>query len=317
MENTPKEWRLLKQIKTQVQRRNSHTVVPLGDDAFVYRNFAGYTVVCQDMMVEDVHFSRDYFTASDLGFKSLAVNLSDIAAMGAHAHFAQVSLALPKNLNESWLDQFYVGMLELADRHNVEIIGGDLCASTDKITVDVSIQGSTENPIQRKKAQAGDLILCSGPLGVSTVGRLALKEKISLFDHSKQKHLRPSPRLDLVNSIQQHHTSITSLMDCSDGLINDCLQLLPDGYGAEIHVDDLHVHEDVQKFAKHVGRNPFDFVFWGGEDYELLMTVKPQDRLLFPEWNIVGIVTDQNKIKTIQSGKTLEITEFKGWSHFS
>ncbi len=96
MQNTPKEWALIQKIRYRVQRQNDHAIVPLGDDAFVFKNYPGYSVICQDMMVEDVHFNLDYFAAFDLGHKALAVNLSDVAAMGARPHFVQVSLALPK-----------------------------------------------------------------------------------------------------------------------------------------------------------------------------------------------------------------------------
>ncbi|MFV3409960.1 thiamine-phosphate kinase [Bdellovibrio bacteriovorus] len=316
MQNTPKEWSLIDRIRYRVQRQNDHTKVPLGDDAFVFRNYPGYSVICQDMMVEGVHFDLDYFSAFDLGYKSLAVNLSDIAAMGALPHFAQVSLALPKKLNESWLDDFYKGMTSLADDYHMQVAGGDLAASPDRLVVDVSVHGSCENPLTRKGAKPGDLLLCSGPLGLSFTGMTALQKNLAGFEAAKERHLRPKPRLDLVAKLQKHHDRIHALMDCSDGLVNDALLLRPENCGFHLFAENLPLHTESQSLAVDLHLNPQDIVLWGGEDYELLMAIHPEDYEHFPEWKMIGQFTEDPRVFVTHPDHHEDIKEFKGWKHF-
>lgn len=317
MQNTPKEWSLIDRIRNRVQRQNDHTKVPLGDDAFVFKNFPGYSVICQDMMVEDVHFSLSYCQAFDLGYKSLAVNLSDIAAMGAQPHFAQVSLALPKKLNESWLDEFYKGMTSLADKFHLQIAGGDLAASPDRLVIDVSVHGSCEQPLTRKGAQPGDLLLCSGPLGLSLTGMTALQKEVPGFHEAKVRHLRPHPRLDLVPALQENHLQIKALMDCSDGLINDALLLRPEGGGIQLFAEKIPLHPESLLLADQLQLNALDIALWGGEDYELLMSVHPENSKHFPEWKIIGQFTKDPGVFVAHPDHLEEIKEFKGWNHFT
>lgn len=317
MNNTPKEWALIEKISYRVQRQNDHIVVPLGDDAFVFKNFPGYSVICQDMMVEGTHFSSDYFSAFDLGYKALAINLSDIAAMGARPHFVHVSIALPKNINESWLDDFYFGMSQLADDNACQIVGGDLSRTVDKIVIDVNVHGSCEFPFTRRGTQAGDLLLCSGPLGLAHTGLLALQRKDVGYETAKKKHLRPTPRLDLVKSLIAQRSKIHALMDCSDGLINDTLQLQPKNGGFHIFTDSLPLHADTTRAALTLGIPAEEFAFWGGEDFELLMTISPDDYDLFPNWHLIGQFTESPGVFSSTLNQKIEIKEFKGWQHFS
>lgn len=316
MQNTPKEWTLIEKIRYRVQRHNDHTVVPLGDDAFVFKNFPGYSVICQDMLVEDVHFKLDYFSAFDLGFKALAVNLSDIAAMGARPHFAQVSIAMPKKINESWLDEFYLGMSQLADEFSCEIVGGDLSASPDKVVVDVCVHGSCETPLTRKGAQVGDLILCSGPLGLAQTGLAALSKDKPDFEDAKRKHLRPKPRLDLVPEILQKKDKVHAIMDCSDGLINDALQLCPPKAGFHIFAENLPIHEDTAKMSIELGIPVHHFPLWGGEDFELLIAISPDDYDAFGGWHLVGQFTDSPEVYLSRADSKELIQDFQGWRHF-
>lgn len=316
MKNTPKEWTLIDKIRYRVQRQNDHTIVPIGDDAFVFRNYPGYSVICQDMMVEDIHFSLDYFTPFDLGYKALAVNLSDIAAMGAQPHFVQVSLAIPKKISDSWVEEFYLGMVQLADEHSCEVVGGDLSGSLDKVVVDVSVHGSCETPFTRKGVQKGDLLVCSGPLGLSYAGLTAFQKKMAGYDEAKNKHLRPRPRLDLVPRLLEKKNKFHALMDCSDGLINDALLLAPPECGFHIFAENLPIHEQTSLLAIELGARPVDFAIWGGEDYELLMAISPDDYDLFPEWHLAGQFTETPGVFLTHAEGKEEITEFKGWQHF-
>lgn len=318
MQNLPKEWNRIDKIKSLVQRHNPNTVVGLGDDGFVFRNFPGLSVIAQDMMIEEVHFSFDYTTASDLGHKILAVNLSDLAAMGADPHFAQVSLGLPAHLTQTWLDEFYLGMTQLADKFAVEIVGGDLCLSPKATVVDVSVYGSCETPFTRANAQPGQLLLASGPLGLSHAGLLALQKKIGeRYPESVLRHKRPTPRLDLLPSLRKQAPAVRALMDCSDGLVNDVTILTQQHCGFEVWIEPALVHPEVSALAKELGTSPSEFLLWGGEDYQLLMVIDEADRTRFPEWYVLGQFTESPGITVREDGQVRKLDSFKGWKHFA
>lgn len=316
MRNTPKEWSRIQRIKSLVQRQTPNTVVGLGDDAFVFKNFPGYSVIAQDMLVENTHFRREYCSATDLGHKALAVNLSDLAAMGAQGHFAQVSLALPKNLTESWLDDFYKGMTSLGDQWNVEIVGGDLTASENLIVIDVSVFGSTEKYFTRKGAQPSDLLLSSGPLGLSHAGLRALQKNIPEVPAALNKHRQPNPRLERLKQLHENSHEVHALMDCSDGLINDALQLCGEDLGLHLNFYDSHFHPDVLTIAERLETKPSDFLLWGGEDYELLLVIPETAKKLFPDWQVLGRFQTDPGVFLEEYGTVKEITDFKGWAHF-
>ena len=267
------------------------------------------------MMVEDVHFRLDFSSAFDLGHKALAVNLSDLAAMGATPHFAQVSLALPEELTHSWLDEFYQGMTTLGDRFNVEIVGGDLSTSPRGVVVDVSVYGSCEVPLTRKNAQVGDLLLASGPLGLSATGLTALTEdRKADFPEAVTRHLRPEPRLDLLADLQKNTNRIHALMDCSDGLVNDALILSREKLGIHFFFFFFPLHDETHRMA--TLRKAHEYALWGGEDYELLIAVSANDRHFFPNWSEVGQFTQSPGAYLLHGDAKEEIPSFKGWKHF-
>lgn len=329
MQNTPREHSLIQKLTKLVNRQHPRTLVALGDDAFVFKSFRENTVIAQDMMVENVHFKRGYFSPSDLGYKALAVNLSDLAAMGARPHFAQVSLAIPKDIPDEWVLGFYAGMLQLADQHQIEIVGGDLSLSPGPIMVDVSVVGEVSEAYTRSGAMAGDWLAVTGPLGLSQAGRLALEKELYIYAEATQKHLRPRPRLDVARLLRQHQvtrTELHALMDCSDGLLNDILHLTRQGeLGVELDEAELPIDSDTTSLALSLGQKPLDWALWGGEDFELLLSFPTQkkdelkyifesadlDLFLIGKFNGTGKITLK---KT--SAEVEEIREFKGWSHF-
>ena len=324
-----REFNLIENLKKVLARNHPRTVVPLGDDGFVYKSFAENTAIVQDMMIEDVHFKSSYFSAKDLGHKALAVNLSDLAAMGARPHFAHVSLALPKNIEDQWLLDFYAGMTALADLHKVEIVGGDLSLSPGPILIDVNVVGEVAEPYTSHGARAGDLLAVTGPLGVSHAGMLALQKELYIYAEATQKHLRPQPRLDVSTLLRRHQISndaLHALMDCSDGLINDLQRLTRNlELGVDLKLTDLPTESDAEGFALSLHQKVTDWMLWGGEDYELLMAFPPgkKDELKYIfeaedlDLFIIGNFNNSGKICLIdEDGREQEVTRFKGWSHF-
>lgn len=329
MQNTPREHNLIQKLKKLVSRHHPGTLVPLGDDGFVFKSFSENTVIAQDLMIENVHFQTNYFSPSDLGYKALAVNLSDLAAMGARPHFAQVSLALPKDVTEDWILSFYSGMLSLADQYQMEIVGGDLSQSPGPVVIDVSVVGETKEAFVRTGAQDEDWLAVTGPLGLSHTGRLALEKELYIYAEATQKHLRPKPRLDVMALLRQHQITpqtLHALMDCSDGLISDLLHLTRSrNLGIELNEADIPIDSDTQGMASSLHQKALDWALWGGEDYELLLAFPKNkkdemkyifesadlDLFLIGQFNESGKITLKN-----QQGESEEIQEFKGWSHF-
>lgn len=333
MQNTPREHNLIQKLKKLLERRHPRTVIPLGDDAFVFKSFTANTAIAQDLMIENVHFKTSYFSASDVGYKALAVNLSDLAAMGAQAHFAQISLAVPQDISEEWFWGFYRGVLSLADPYHIEIVGGDLSRSPGPIMVDVSVIGEVQTPFSRSGAQEGDCLAVTGPLGLSHTGRLALEKELYIYAEATQKHLRPKPRMDVAALLRQHHMTpetLHAMMDCSDGLINDLLHLthfgnVPSPLGVELLESEIPIDSDTHGLASSLHQSALDWAFWGGEDYELLMAFPPHKKdemkYIFESADLdlflIGHFNDSGKI-TLKSrnGMIKEVREFRGWSHF-
>ncbi|MBK9323673.1 MAG: thiamine-phosphate kinase [Bdellovibrionaceae bacterium] len=325
----PKELNLVKNLKKVLKRHHPRTVVPLGDDAFVFKSFSEKTVVAQDLLIEDVHFKRSYSNSADLGHKSLAVNLSDFAAMGAKPHFVHVSLALPNDISEDWLLSYYSGMTSLADSYQVEVVGGDLSLSPGPIMIDVNVIGEVAHPITRHGAQDGDWLAVTGSLGTSHAGMLALQKELYIYAEATQKHLRPNPRLDVAAILNKHNLNtetVHAMMDCSDGLVNDLFHLTREfELGVELTEAEIPISSDARHLAASLKQSPIDWALWGGEDYELLLAIPPNkkdelkyifenanlDLLFIGKFNTTGSLALQKIDGSLES-----IKEFQGWSHF-
>ncbi|MEA3311650.1 MAG: thiamine-phosphate kinase, partial [candidate division WOR-3 bacterium] len=202
--------RLPKWLKT----RNPRVKVGIGDDALV---IADGTVVTSDSYVEGVHFSRLYFSASDIGFKAAAATLSDLAGMGAEPVCLLVNLFAPSGLEVDFAKKLYQGMEEVAGPLGAEIAGGDT-VSLDRLILSLTAIGRSENPLLRCGARPGDLLYCSGFPGLSSVGQQALRKEAEGFRESKARHLRPQPRIALGLALRG---VATACIDTSDGLSTD------------------------------------------------------------------------------------------------
>ena len=275
-------------ILTRLRRKipplaGSGVVRGIGDDCAIFRPCASEDLVfTTDMLIEDVHFRSSTHPPAAVGHKTLARGLSDIAAMGAEPRFCLLSLALPEWADEKWVDQFYRGLLHLAKAHQVVLAGGDL-ARASKLTCDIVVCGSVPKgtALVRDAAWPGDAIYVSGRLGASALGLATGKGA------AWRRHLLPVPRV-VLGWFLRETLHATAAMDLSDGLSMDLYRLcLESGLSAEI---DLPV--PVFRGATH------EQALHGGEDYELLFTVRPDTAVpaLFES-------TPLTRIGTIQKGK--------------
>ena len=258
--------------------------VGIGDDCAVLEPDAGRLLLATtDLMIEDVHFRRRWATPGDLGWKSLAVNLSDIAAMGGRPRWALIGLACPAGVGLEDAEEFYSGLLALASEHGVAVVGGDTAASPAGWLVNVTLLGeAVAAPLLRSTARAGDVVAVTGALGRSAAG-LALLESPAApagrapaaRDDVRAAHLRPRPRVREGLWLGSAG-GVTAMIDLSDGLATDLGHVAEEsGVGARIALDRVPVGEGACAVAAALGRDALAWATGGGEDYELLLTCEP------------------------------------------
>ena len=245
----------------------------IGDDAAVLQAGDQTLLWTADMLLEGVHFRLDWIDPALLGWKSLAVNLSDIAAMGGTPVGALLSLALPAERTGAWLDAFVDGLAECAQTHGVALLGGDTNRA-NQVVIDVSLLGIVAGqPVLRSGARAGDWLLVSGALGGSRAGLHALMAgDASAVDLAP--HFRPKPRMQV--GMLTRELGATAMMDLSDGLAADLPKLLrASGVGAVVYAAQVPVHPAAARWAHAHALDPVAFAIAGGEDYELLIAAPP------------------------------------------
>lgn len=273
------EWKLIEVIRKKLELPGLEEVlVDIGDDAACVR-LEGLSILTIDSYLEDVHFNLHHYGFSDIGYRSLACSLSDVAAMGGHPKFALISLQIPPDTSVEDVGQLYSGMLELAHRFHFRIVGGDTVRS-EGIGIVCAIIGQTDVAIERRGAKVGDSILVTGDLGSSSFGLYLMKAGINRPESASliETHKKPFPRID-EGWFLCHSGVVNAMIDISDGLAMDLHHLAKEsGVGAVIHFEKLPVTEELYRLADGYGEAASDFILYGGEDYELLLTVPPEQQ---------------------------------------
>ncbi len=238
--------------------------VGIGDDAAVLEPSPWPIIACTDQIIDGVDFDSARQDPADIGFKAMAINLSDLAAMGAAADSALVVLSLPRERAAQTAGAIYEGILEAAARFRVAIAGGDLSTYEGPLSITVTLIGHVPqggSPWLRSGGREGDVVLASGGFGGSIRGR----------------HLRPSPRIELAAKIREL-ADVHAAIDVSDGLSLDLDRLCASsGLGVELDVDSIPIHQDAVALAATTGKPAFDHAWSDGEDFELLLAVSPAD----------------------------------------
>jgi thiamine-monophosphate kinase len=261
-------------------------LVGAGDDAAVLALTPGTALVATcDGQVENVHFRRDGTPPRALGHKALAVNLSDVAAMGGRPRWALVALTLPTDLEVGWLDGLYDGMAALAHRHGVGVVGGNVARTAGPIVVDVTLLGEVrpDERLTRAGARPGDAVFVTGAPGESAAGLRLILEPVhrrSLRSEDAEsllgRHRAPAPRVDEGQRLARSGC-VTAAIDVSDGLAADLGHVLAaSNVGATLDAAALPVSPPLRRLAEAVRLDPIELVLHGGEDYELLFTGDPE-----------------------------------------
>lgn len=293
----------------------------IGDDAAVVDVRADRKlVVALDTIVDGVHFPVAT-GASDIGYRALAVNLSDLAAMGAEPAWMTLSLSLPA-ADEQWLEGFAAGLFEIADRFGVALVGGDTVKGPLVITIQVAGWVEPERWLTRSGAQPGDLIFVSGVVGEAAAGLAVIQQALPATAAStqlRQRFLRPEPRVALGRALR---TIASAAMDISDGLLTDLSKLCAASRcGAVIDVDLLPPSASMaQMFG---ARACIEHALAGGDDYEILFTVSPQraphvvrELSAVCACTQIGTITSQEGVECRQ-GQQPFVIERTGFDHFA
>lgn len=253
----------------------------VGDDCAVLRTSGDrYLLVTTDALIENVHFRLDFGTARQLGWKTLAANVSDIAAMGGTPTAAVVCVGLTGALTVEFVDELYAGMEECAERFGISIVGGDTVRSPTALMLTVALLGEVEHEhlMLRCGAQPGDALLVTGRLGDAAAGlELLLHSEIVVPPDVREKlvsaHCLPQPRVAEMRAAVTTG-AVHAAIDLSDGLGGDLRHLAEESrVGAEIRADALPISPECRAAATALNRSPLDFALGGGEDYEILMAV--------------------------------------------
>ena len=279
----PGEDDLVRLIRELARRRAPGVVTGIGDDCAVLETRGGTTLLATtDLLVEDVHFRRRWAEPADIGAKAIAVNVSDIAAMGGTPRWALVGLGCPEGTGSDEIEAFYEGALAVADAYDVVIVGGDTSASPSGWLVSVTLLGEAVRPILRSTAHPGDVIAVTGTLGRAAAGLAVLERDAAppgiepaLLDEVTAAHLRPRPRVSEGRWLAEAG-DVTAMMDLSDGLATDLGRLIGEsGAGARVNVERLPVADATRMVAEALEVDAAAWATGGGEDYELLVVCKP------------------------------------------
>lgn len=330
------EFGLIHHLTKNIELQNASSVLGVGDDAAVIDHFGKQTVITTDMLIEGVHFDLAYTPLKHLGYKSVVVNLSDIYAMNAVPTQITLSIGISSRFSVEALDEFYDGVYAACEEYGVDLIGGDTCSSQKGFIVSVTAIGEITNDkiVQRSTAQKGDLICVSGDLGGAYIGLLFLEREKKIYLESPQiqpdleneqyvigRLLKPRARKDMVEFFESQNILPTSMMDISDGLSSELLHICQKSeVGCVIYEEKIPIAEDSKKAAYKFEIDPTACALSGGEDYELLFTIKQDDYekiTLNEQISVIGYITEVEEgtvIKT-KGGNTHKITA-QGWNAF-
>jgi thiamine-monophosphate kinase len=307
---------LIRSLRAQTARSHGAELrggIGMGDDCAVVPIPRGrQALITTDFSLEDVHFRRAWHPAESVGHRCLARGLSDIAAMGGEPLAVFLSLALPRDLPQSWVNGFLRGLLKLAGKFKVSLAGGDTAQSPGGVLADIVVLGSVPNgkAVLRSRARPGDRIYVTGELGASAaaIDLLSRGKKIRIGDF--RRHFHPMPRIEVGRFLREKELA-SAMIDISDGLSTDLGHICEESrVGAEIESDAIPVAKKIDlRFALH-----------GGEDYELLFTAaagkKIPSRIAGVGVREIGVVTRGRKVWLLdEDGGKQELTP-QGWEHF-
>ncbi|MCU0389751.1 MAG: thiamine-phosphate kinase [Thermoflexibacter sp.] len=331
------EFGLIERIKSKTTHRNPNTLKGIGDDAAVITTSGDfYQLVSTDMLVENIHFDLSFHPLQHLGYKSVAVNVSDIAAMNGIAEQITVSLAISNRFSVEAIDALYQGIFAACEDYSVDLVGGDTTSSTSGLIISITVIGRAK-PAQiayRNGAKKGDILCVTGDLGAAYIGlQILQREKVEFLANPNMqpqlegkaytvgRQLKPKARTDIVHELAELQVKPTSMIDISDGLASEVIHLATQSQvGATLFEDKLPIDKETYDIAI----NDFKLIpsvcaMNGGEDYELLFTIDQKDYekiKTHDEISFIGYMTEDKEINLVSSGGQKVPITAQGWNHF-
>ena len=328
------EFGLIEHLTKDIQLVNSSSKLGIGDDAALIKYDTNHlTVISTDLLVEGIHFDMVYMPLKHLGYKSMVVNLSDIYAMNAHPRQATVSIAISSRFSAGAIEEIYKGMRLAAETYGIDIIGGDTTSSLTGLTISITAIGevSENRVVRRDGAKENDLIVVSGDLGGAYTGLTLLQREKEVWkenpniqpdlegkDYIIGRQLKPEARKDIIQLLAQMDLIPTSMIDISDGLASELLHLCKSSNtGCNLYEDKIPIDPETYKTAREFNLDPTICALNGGEDYELLFTIKQKDFDKIkgnPHLTVIGHMTDQSiGANFISSGGSVIPLKAQGW----
>ncbi|HEX7367600.1 MAG TPA: thiamine-phosphate kinase, partial [Pelobium sp.] len=331
------EFGLIDHLTQHIQIKNKSTLKGVGDDAAVLDFKNKKTLVSTDMLLEGIHFDLAFTPLKHLGYKAIQVNLSDIYAMNGIASQVTVSFGFSSKFPLEAIEELYAGMLLACEKFNVDLIGGDTTSSRQGLVISVtSIGYADEKDITyRNGAEEGDLICVSGDLGGAYVGLQLLEREKQVFltnpkiqpdlegkDYIVERQLKPEARIDIVDLLAKMKIKPTSMIDISDGLASEILHITRQSKkGCKIYEEKIPLDPMTADTAREFGLDPTVCALNGGEDYELLFTIKQADYDKMKhdvDISIIGYITEESAGNYLitKAGNIHEI-KAQGWNAFT
>lgn len=309
----------------------------IGDDAAVINHAGEPTVISTDILIEGIHFDLMYMPLKHLGYKAVAVNLSDIYAMNATPTQITVSIAFSNRFPIEAIEEIYEGIYSACKNYSVDLIGGDTSSSNKGLIISVTAIGTAKagKLCYRNGAKPGDLICISGNLGAAYLGLQLLEREKQLYLENQNvqpdledqayvvgRQLKPEPRFDIIETFDRAGLVPSAMIDISDGLVSEIFHICrQSGTGAYIEESGVPIHPDAEMLALKFNLDPITCALYGGEDYELLFTVDPKDLdkvKYIPDVYIAGEITEASDgIKLHTKGGNIHDLKDKGFNHFS
>ena len=329
------EFALIDRLTEGFGRRHRSTVKGVGDDCAVLGTGKRRTVVTTDMLVEGVHFDMTYTPLRHLGYKAVAVNLSDICAMNATPKQILVGVAVSNRFSVEALEELYAGIRLCCERYEVDLVGGDTSTSRVGMVISITAIGEVESDriAYRSGARLHDLLCVSGDLGSAYSGLLVLeRERVTFqanpnfqpdlesYDYVLERYLKPEPRVDIVKLLAEKEIVPTSMIDVSDGLASEVLHLCKQSRcGCEVYEERLPIDYQTTRVCSEMSQNmlPVSNALNGGEDYELLFTISQGDYEKIKdstEVHIIGHITEEGSpaVMVTPQNTTIELRA-QGW----
>ena len=327
------EFGLIDHLTKNNKIKNKNTVLGIGDDAAVIDIGDKYQLVSTDLLVEGVHFDLAYTPLKHLGYKAVAVNVSDICAMNGQAKQITVGLAMSNRFTVEALDDMYEGINLACEHYGVDLVGGDTTSSTSGLMISITIIGEVEKDriVYRSGAKVNDLVICTGDLGAAYLGLQILKREKDMFvdnptiqpdltgnDYVLKRQLKPEAAVKYTKILKELKIIPNSMIDISDGLSSEILHLSKSSdVGITIHEDKIPIDYTTMNLANEFNINPIVCALSGGEDYELLFTISQVHYDKFKkdaDFTIVGYVTDASEGNNfIAKDGTLHPITAQGW----